>query len=328
MTHEHDVVGACQRFSHDHVAMPASTSLRLSQVAFSGLSCLLTAGLIFGMLLSFGSDDKLICQSGFAALKPVLIHEDVYGDLCPNDAARDAARQSGRPCVEQDLQASQKIDLCGEGADLVITQLNLSFTISVVLTNVAALPIGVLLDNVGPRTTSIAGAILFALGNFTLGFQRGEGLGRILDPFLTGYILLAIGGPMIFLSSFHLCNTFPKVRMTRSRPHNLTYRPQRSGLILSSIIGAFDASSLPFVVYAALYKKSGHTIHLRQWFWLYTLIPAVSVCRKRIASMLRFLQNNRIPNILWLSQAVHARQQRKVRDRRDRSSAGRSACLR
>lgn len=67
-----------------------------------------------------------------------------------------------------------------------------------------------ILDNIGPQKTSLLGAIIFALGNFVMGLDRSGGLGRILDPFLTAYVMLAIGGPMLFLSSFHLCNAFPK----------------------------------------------------------------------------------------------------------------------
>lgn len=54
-----------------------------------------------------------------------------------------------------------------------------------------------------------------------------------------GYVLLAIGGPLIFLSQFHIQNTFPK----------------NSGLVLSLIIGAFDCSSFPFLIYRALDNK-------------------------------------------------------------------------
>lgn len=48
---------------------------------------------------------------------------------------------------------------------------------------------------------------------------------------------------------------------------------QRSGLILSAIIGAFDASSLPFVIYSAIYRR--HHVSLRTWFWLYMIVPAL-----------------------------------------------------
>jgi len=55
----------------------------------------------------------------------------------------------------------------------------------------------------------------------------------------SGYILLAIGGPLMFLPSFHLSNTFPL----------------QSGLILSCITGAFDASSIPYLLYNIMDAK-------------------------------------------------------------------------
>ncbi|KAG8984268.1 hypothetical protein FRB90_005433, partial [Tulasnella sp. 427] len=46
-------------------------------------------------------------------------------------------------------------------------------------------------------------------------------------------------GPLIFLSSFHLSNTFPA----------------KAGLILSCVTGAFDASSIPYLIYDVLYDN-------------------------------------------------------------------------
>lgn len=52
--------------------------------------------------------------------------------------------------------------------------------------------------------------------------------------------MIALGGPFIFIPSFHLANAFPR----------------RSGLILSLLTGAFDASSIVFLVYRVLYQRS------------------------------------------------------------------------
>lgn len=54
-------------------------------------------------------------------------------------------------------------------------RLNFMFTISTVATNVVALPVGISLDRLGPRTTSLCGAVLFALGNFLFGYGRWDG---------------------------------------------------------------------------------------------------------------------------------------------------------
>lgn len=97
---------------------PASPkALKLAQVAFAAASCLLVAGVIFGGGSARTSSSSssafgfihinlrfVIHESGFAALKPVLVHEGIYDELC--DTKRDAgqARRTGRPCLGQDLQ--------------------------------------------------------------------------------------------------------------------------------------------------------------------------------------------------------------------------------
>lgn len=45
------------------------------------------------------------------------------------------------------------------------------FTLSAVVTNTFALPIGVLLDHAGPRNTALVGAGCFALGLFAFGLE-------------------------------------------------------------------------------------------------------------------------------------------------------------
>lgn len=56
-------------------------------------------------------------------------------------------------------------------------RLNFMFTLSTVATNVVALPVGFALDRLGPRTVSLAGAVLFALGNFLFGLAQFDGAG-------------------------------------------------------------------------------------------------------------------------------------------------------
>ncbi|KAG8901293.1 hypothetical protein FRB99_005408 [Tulasnella sp. 403] len=178
--------------------LQVSSSKRLVQVVVSVFFNLTCAGVIFG----------------FAALKTVLVKEGVYSELCEGDDHPEI----GRPCDDQDLR------------------LNYMFTLSTVITNVAALPVGAILDRVGPKYTSLLGAIIFAIGNlvFPVDYRKG-----VIDTYFVGYICLAIGGPLIFLPSFHLSNTFPA----------------QAGLILSCVTGAFDASSVPYLLYDVVYDR-------------------------------------------------------------------------
>lgn len=150
-----------------HHHLPA-LKVRLVQVICAVLWCLFAAGPVFG----------------FAALKPVLISQGVYHEMCPvNQLGKDTA-----VCVEQDLK------------------LNMMFTFAAVITNATALIVGRVLDTQGPRITGIIGSvILFASA---LLFGNGKNI-HFIDAYLFGYIGLAFGGPFVFISCFQLANSFP-----------------------------------------------------------------------------------------------------------------------
>ncbi|KZV90526.1 MFS general substrate transporter [Exidia glandulosa HHB12029] len=167
---------------------------------------------------------------GFAALKPVLVRHGVYRELCDADAPS---------CDAQDLR------------------LNYMFTLAATTTNVAALPVGMILDRIGPRWTSILGALVFAAGNIAFGL----GQETPVDTYRLGFILLAIGGPLVFLPSFHLSNAFP----------------EHSGLIMSFITGAFDVSSVPYLFYLWLDSGISGGLPIRTFFWAYTIIPVLII---------------------------------------------------
>ncbi|KAK1451243.1 FMP42 [Colletotrichum cuscutae] len=103
-------------------AYKVSNTRRWVQVATSIVACWLAAGIVFG----------------FAALKPVLIAEGVYSDLC--DANDPGAVDNGDyiPCTEQDLR------------------LNLFFIAASVTANVSSLLAGSVLDRYGRRVCWIA----------------------------------------------------------------------------------------------------------------------------------------------------------------------------
>lgn len=181
----------------------------------ASIYCLFAAGVVFG----------------YAAIKPVLIEERVYRNLCTPEELHDDVLV----CYEQDLR------------------LNLMFTIAAVSTNVVALPVGTILDRFGPRVSGITGACLIAVGAvlFALAQQLP------FDGFIPGYLLLALGGPFIFISSFQLSNTFP----------------QYSGLILALLTGAFDTSSAIFLFYRLLYQATDGAFSIKKFFLVYLIVP-------------------------------------------------------
>ncbi|KAF2755003.1 MFS general substrate transporter [Pseudovirgaria hyperparasitica] len=147
-------------------AFEVSKTKRIIQVGAAVVYCLFAAGVVFG----------------FAAIKPVLIAEGAYHDLCSPE------EQHLPSCYEQELR------------------LNLMFTIAAVATNVCALPVGTILDRFGPRVSGIIGSTSLAVGALFFAFSWD----LPFDGFIPGYLFLALGGPFIFISSFQLSNTFPQ----------------------------------------------------------------------------------------------------------------------
>ncbi|KAI1142721.1 MFS general substrate transporter [Hypoxylon sp. FL0543] len=160
---------------------------------------------------------------GYAALKPVLKKEGAYQDIC----------NGGDTCVE--------------------IHLNLMFTVAAVATNVAALPVGAILDHYGPRVCGIIGAVFLSIGALLMSFAKN----LPFDAFLLGYLFLALGGPFTYISSFQLSNAFPR----------------HSGLILALLTGAFDASSALFLVYRIIYAKSEGSFGHHKFFLAYLAVP-------------------------------------------------------
>ncbi|KAH8603080.1 major facilitator superfamily transporter [Bisporella sp. PMI_857] len=141
---------------------------RILQIFIAVTYCLFAAGIVFG----------------YAALKPVLIREHVYRNLCTDEELEDGVRT----CFEQE------------------TRLNLMFTVAAVGTNVAALPIGATLDHYGPRVCGIIGSLFLAIGSLLFAFSWQ----LPFDGYLPGYFFLGLGGPFIYISSFQLSHAFPK----------------------------------------------------------------------------------------------------------------------
>jgi len=127
------------------------------------------------------------------------------------------------------------------------------FTTAAVATNVAALPIGTILDKYGPRVSGIIGSILLTLGSVFFIFASKVPF----DAYIPGYLSLALGGPFIFISSFQLSNTYPR----------------HSGLILALLTGAFDSSSAVFLFYRLIYASSDGSFTPSRFFTAYLIVP-------------------------------------------------------
>lgn len=194
----------------------ASKGRRYAQVVCAVVWCLFGAGPIFG----------------FAALKPILIDQGIYSEVCKSHDASVFNVQ----CTEQDLK------------------LNMMFTVGAALTNVSALVIGASLDHFGPRFCGLVGATFLFLASVV--FINRKSI-WFFDPVLVGYSLMALGGPFTYISSFQLSNAFP----------------EKSGLILALLTGAFDTSSAVFLLYQKLYAGHRTFFTLETFYKLYLVVP-------------------------------------------------------
>ncbi|KAF7130887.1 hypothetical protein CNMCM5793_003757 [Aspergillus hiratsukae] len=161
-----------QPVTDDKAGTPAyevSTAVRLAQVTITILACWFASGIVFG----------------FAALKPVLIDQGVYRDLCTEEELRDGVDV----CFEQDLR------------------LNLFFTIGSITANVSALLVGTLLDRYGSRICGFIGSALLAAGSLLMAISFSQ---PAFDGYIIANFFLALGGTFIFVPSFQIANAFPK----------------------------------------------------------------------------------------------------------------------
>ncbi|KNC98613.1 uncharacterized protein SPPG_06294 [Spizellomyces punctatus DAOM BR117] len=149
-------------------------------------------------------------------------------------------------------------DLCSPAEDkpcnAQVLRLNLMFAIASTGANLASLPIGMILDKYGPRATMLLGSGLFLLGSILFGCSNPN-----FDGYIIGYLLLGVGGPFCFIASLHISLTFPS----------------HSGKIMAALTGAFDASSIIYLIFADLYKALGGSI--QRYFAAYSVVPIVIV---------------------------------------------------
>lgn len=141
-----------------------------AQVIAIVLACWFASGIVFG----------------FAALKPILIKEGVYRNLCtPEELDADV-----EVCFDQDLR------------------LNFFFSLASTTANVSALPVGTLLDRYGPKVCLLLGSLFLATGSLLMSLAfRIENF----DGYTIGNFFLALGGTCVFLPSFQIANAFPKM---------------------------------------------------------------------------------------------------------------------
>ena len=142
---------------------------------------------------------------GFSALIPSLVDFGAFREDCQHHA----------PCHAQRM-ALVWVFVLGTSASALST-----------------LPQGILMDYWGPRACGVLFGAAVALGCFLFSLS-GSGLWRA--AYSTGFVLMAVGGSGVFVSTVSFCNLFPR----------------HAGLIIATLVACFDASSGIFQALAFL----------------------------------------------------------------------------
>lgn len=187
------------------------------------VACWLASGIVFG----------------FAALKPVLIAEGVYSELC-HDEPSQFDRDPEMPCKAQNMR------------------LNLFFIASSITANVASLLAGASLDRFGRRFCWVVSSVSLAIGAILMVVSFSV---PGFDGYIAGNVVLALGGTYLFVPSFELANAFPKY----------------SGIIVALITGAFDASAAVFLFYRVAYEASNGNFTPEKFFYGYLIVPVLII---------------------------------------------------
>lgn len=161
---------------------------------------------------------------GWAPLLLLLKEESQYAELCtPPESV---------PCKAQE------------------NRLNLMFALASVVTNTAALPVGYLLDWIGPRKSVVLAAVFEVLGLVLMAVADS----KEFDVFIPAYLMLAIGGCITMLSSY---------------PASFLIMRYQT-VILASISCLFDGSSVMFLLVYSVHTT--FSMKRRELFLVYAVL--------------------------------------------------------
>jgi len=163
---------------------------------------------------------------GWSALSLVFLREGVYRRLCDDGQTT---------CESQQLR------------------LSLVFTVGTVVLQASSLPIGLFLDQFGPRITTIVGTFVFACGLLLLGLAEPD-----VDLYIPGFALICIGGPCVYFSALVM---------------GAHLWPQRPATITSILSSAVDTSTGVFLVFEVINLYTG--LKSSTFFFIYLIGPLV-----------------------------------------------------
>ncbi|KAM9324862.1 equilibrative nucleobase transporter 1 [Gastrophryne carolinensis] len=169
---------------------------------------------------------------GWASLVFVLKKEKYFQDLCPQ--AENHTINSTNNCLQQDERFS------------------LIFTVAAFMNSFMTLPCGYIFDRYGTAVARIIGILLYTTAMLLVAFSTAD-TAVLLFPALS---MMASGGIIFIMTNMQVGNLFGSQRST----------------IITLFNGAFDSSSVIFLIFKILYENG---ISLRD---LFLFISSCSVC--------------------------------------------------
>ncbi|XP_053548253.1 equilibrative nucleobase transporter 1 [Bombina bombina] len=173
---------------------------------------------------------------GWASLVFVLKKEHYFENLCPSPVNQ--SLNTTFTCPSQD------------------EKLSLVFTIAAFINNVMAFPSGIIFDCLGTLVTRFIAIFLYTAATLLIAFSTSD-TALLLFP---AFSLLATGGINFILTNIQAGNLFDRHRST----------------IITLYNGAFDSSSVIFLIFKVLYQKG---ISLRIIFFSFSAFSILHILR-------------------------------------------------
>lgn len=182
-----------------------TVALNSSQPESIGVICLVVFQTLSNLLF-FG------CIFGYASLQLLFEEDGVFANLCSSDA------EENNPCDRQ-IQAL-----------LLVYTLGSSFQVF------SSFPVGFILDFMGPVFCTVLGGTLIIAGLLCIGLAHTDSIAT----FVTGSVLISLGGTVSFLTSFLLGFVVP---------------PRRVSVVMTALNCAFDGSTCIFLFFYLIYHR-------------------------------------------------------------------------
>eukprot|EP01119_Soliformovum_irregulare_P017872 TRINITY_DN5375_c0_g2_i1.p1 TRINITY_DN5375_c0_g2~~TRINITY_DN5375_c0_g2_i1.p1 ORF type:complete len:457 (-),score=105.61 TRINITY_DN5375_c0_g2_i1:78-1448(-) len=162
---------------------------------------------------------------GYAQLYPLLVNTGVYHHYCPPNTNNSIV------CLKQN---DKLVDM---------------FTIAASLATFVNVPGGLILDSLGPKITAWTGLALMVPGCILFSYSSAS-----FDAYLPAFLLLSMGGPLIFLSVLPSAALFPN----------------KQALVMTMLNGAYGGGAGVFFLFALMYDY--FHVSLKELFLVYAVI--------------------------------------------------------